>query len=805
MTFLTNSTTCCVEQNYSAPAGGPWALIVLNYTGEAVGGVYDSSFRAYVDQVQVLFGTTPEYGIWFVSQDVTRYESLFTGTFNLTFLLGAALAGGYFQTSVSLWFYPVAAGSAAPSEPNLIVPIFHRAVVTTSTPTVYDVATIPDDVVNATLEMWAYGFVNDEFWYSQPQNYRDVYVAVNGSPIVAVLPFPYINTGGDDLFTWRPITAVFTLSDRPYEYDVTGALGMIEGTHNFTANVSGVSTDSNWLIGGALLMYTNASVGPATTISYRFSAPPPHYSSGSGGDSATAAPSYSYSSEIPLAAGAENVSLTTNESFSITTVTSASKEWSNLTGSEDLASQETIQLGALNYSVVRTVDFPLVLDLGGSLVITSTTGGTYPEYGNFTTYFFNGVQAWDESNVRSLEGPDGPEVVASTLLDDRFTGGDNIFAGYEELTSPTAALLLAITFISSSTTIDFSETEFGGLLSTTFSHELIGVSYQPPGPDNAETVLLNSVNQPLVGVLVASTAVLDVGGSIQIDPVAGGGSGPYTFAYSDVPPGCTASDGSAWNCTPADPGVYALSATVTDSSGRSAPAGSVTLVVNALPTVMVSTNTTHLDVGQDGYLFASASSGTGALECHWTVNGSAPSVQPCTSVFSFSETASARYTVTVSASDSLGHDGKSVTLTLVVALPPQIVVSPGISANSTVGAAVTFTATETGGSGNSTFAWFVNNSVDVGVSGPVLTFAPAGAGAYTVSVEVTDAAGLTAFAGPIPWTVRNAPVPTTPTSAGSSPSLSDDLLLLGLGAVLGAVVGVVALRLSQAPPGRRRS
>src|SRR5579862_1309986 len=76
MYFLNASESCCVESNYSAPTG-PWAMIVLNYTGQAVNGVYDSSYRAYVDQSMVLFGTTPEYGTWTVLKDITEYSVLF--------------------------------------------------------------------------------------------------------------------------------------------------------------------------------------------------------------------------------------------------------------------------------------------------------------------------------------------------------------------------------------------------------------------------------------------------------------------------------------------------------------------------------------------------------------------------------------------------------------------------------------------------------------------------------------------------------------------------------------------------------
>jgi Peptide N-acetyl-beta-D-glucosaminyl asparaginase amidase A len=804
MTFATDSTICCVEQNFSAPAGGPWDLIVLNYTGQAVGGVYDSSYRAYVDQVQVLFGTTPEYGIWFVAQDVTRYASLFTGTFNFTFLLGAATVGGYFETSVSLSFYPPAPGTVAPTEPNLILPLFHRVFVTPSTPDVFDTATVPTDVVNATLELWTYPFGPDEFWYSTAQAYRNLYVDVNGTPIVSLLPFPYIQTGGQDLFAWRPITAVFTASARPYEYDVTAALGMIEGTHNFSANVTGASSGSSWLIGGSLLLYTNASAGPATTLSYRFSAPPPRYTSGSTGDSATDAPSYAYSSAIPLNGTPENVSISTNESFSLSLARSSSGEWNNITGSESLSSHETSVWDGQTYSTVRSLVFPLAMDVGQSLVISSTTGGTYPEYGNFTSYFLNADQEWVESSVRTLETATGPQIVASSLVDDRCTGGDNVYAGAEELTGPTSALILSISFVASSTIIDYSAVQFGGRLATTFSHELIGASYQPPGPDNAETVLVNQVSSPLAASVSASTTVLDVGGSVQLDPIAGGGTAPYTFTYSGVPPGCTPTVDLAWSCAPTAAGIYEISAVARDASGDSVTLAPVTLVVNPLPTVAPTASRTAIDAGQSVVLLAGASGGTGALECGWTVNATATVAQSCSANFTLLGAAPGTYTVTVAASDALGALSGPVTLSLVVAAPPLLSVAPGSGGNATLGVALTFTATVAGGSGNTSFLWYVNGTVVPGVPGPVLVYDPSGAGTYTISVEAIDEVGGTAFEGPFTWTIHNATMPAPPAPSGSGSDLGGELLLVGLGAVLGAVVAVVAVRLLPPPRSRQR-
>ncbi|MCI4340609.1 MAG: PKD domain-containing protein, partial [Thermoplasmata archaeon] len=120
------------------------------------------------------------------------------------------------------------------------------------------------------------------------------------------------------------------------------------------------------------------------------------------------------------------------------------------------------------------------------------------------------------------------------------------------------------------------------------------------------------------------------------------------------------------------------------------------------------------------------------------------------------------------------------------------------------GRAVTFTATMIGGTGNATYIWFVNNSVVTGVPGPVLILAPAGGGRYTVSVEATDAAGVTSFAGPVTWSV-SASVGASPTSTSPGMDLSTGLLFLAAGVGLGAAVVFLAfwLRRPSAPTRRR--
>ena len=399
---------------------------------------------------------------------------------------------------------------------------------------------------------------------------------------------------------------------------------------------------------------------------------------------------------------------------------------------------------------------------------------------------------------------DRAQVVSTTIVDDRFTGRYNVFAGTEELTGPNVALVLSITYIASATTIDYSQAVFGGLLAVSFTHELVGSDYQPPGPNYVETVLVNQITSPLVATVSASNTVVDVGSSVEIEPVAGGGTAPYTFGYSGVPIGCSASSNADWTCAPASPGAYVISATARDSAGDATDAGSLVLVVNPLPVVQPTASRAWTDVGQDLSLYSDAVDGTGALECRWAVNGTAAVAQACGADFSLTPTLAGTYTVTVGATDALGEAGKSVTLSIDVGAAPLISVSPGIGGNVTLGGSISLSATVAGGSGNDSFAWFVNSAAIPGVAGAVFTYVPPGAGSYSLSVQATDEAGAIAFSGPFTWTVRNATAPASSSSSSGGPSVTDELLFFGLGVAVGVGAAVVALRLARPPQRPRR-
>lgn len=295
------------------PSGG-WGLILLNFTTLSSAyngsGVYDVDYNVFMNDITVLFGTLPESGTSIVLKNITEYESRLVGTVpyeirhphdceaNST----SDIASCDYNSSISISFYPAnpGAGFAAPHEPTEVIPLWNYTKIngTTGYESNSTEATVPGNTTSAILQVYPYGYgycqpsccttaegnecpTNDEFWYSLEDNFEagdlratEVSVTPPGGasqPLAYVLPFPYINTGGLNLYAWNPIPATYTLDNPPDEVNVTGALGFIEGTLNWTVQVTlggsftPIGDGSYWHETGDVLIYTSPEASGAVT------------------------------------------------------------------------------------------------------------------------------------------------------------------------------------------------------------------------------------------------------------------------------------------------------------------------------------------------------------------------------------------------------------------------------------------------------------------------------------------------------------------------------------------------------------
>ena len=89
--------------------------------------------------------------------------------------------------------------------------------------------TLPTNITDAYLDVFAQGQSNDEFWYSCVPNdlatelescsntaFRESEITIDGTPAGVAPVYPWIFTGGIDPFLWIPIPGVQTLNFRPY-------------------------------------------------------------------------------------------------------------------------------------------------------------------------------------------------------------------------------------------------------------------------------------------------------------------------------------------------------------------------------------------------------------------------------------------------------------------------------------------------------------------------------------------------------------------------------------------------------------
>ncbi|HEY2442248.1 MAG TPA: peptide-N4-asparagine amidase [Streptosporangiaceae bacterium] len=278
---------------------GRWAEVVLDVTGTESGRQFDRLCEVFDGSSQIFLGVTPEptpAGIrWHVSKDITGYLPLLTGrrtfsTFVDNFL--STVDNGIPVITAKLLFYP-AGGSFAPAQPaspaapalagaainetGPAAPPQHPGVPTDVVPvlpagatntfstvnagqTVTATVSLPDNPTTATLDLYAVGQQNDEFWWGVNPAFREIEVSIDGKPAGLVWPYPYVYTGGVNPLIWRPVTGIHTMDIPSYRLDLTPFAGMLAGTHTISLTVT--NNTGFWLAGGSLLLTTG---GGATT------------------------------------------------------------------------------------------------------------------------------------------------------------------------------------------------------------------------------------------------------------------------------------------------------------------------------------------------------------------------------------------------------------------------------------------------------------------------------------------------------------------------------------------------------------
>ncbi|MEM4115410.1 MAG: peptide-N4-asparagine amidase, partial [Saccharolobus sp.] len=493
------------------PTGG-WSLILLNFSISVKGELFDVDHNVWMNNIEVLFGTLPEYGTSTVLKNITEYEYALQGTVHwyVREPYGFISKNASHHVNLSVSFYPPVSGIKPPTEPNMIIPLWNYTTLSPTSETNTTIANIPTNTTRAILELYPYGYGVDEFWYADEPSFRAVNISVDNVSLAYALPFPYINTGGINLFAWRPLTASYTLDDRPITIDLTGALGFIEGTKNWTVSITpNVTSGSYWHITGDLLIYTNSSALKAKPINYLFNnfkvqtyqtpnttlyvSPLAYYNQ-------TAIADYKYSSEILSSSGIiETVSTETSLYFKndqlITPI------WENVTGNEVTSTTTSIAMNGTTTIETDTLSFPLQIQSGAYFTQTGTytyNGATYP-IGNITELLNNFYQTFNSSSVISTITPNGTTVSISYFNNTALVPLSE-WIGKLKFVSSTGAIITSIIFNNAATTKSYNQYNTINDPSHIYIHTIEGSDYINNATiantsNNVETIYTDTVSR----------------------------------------------------------------------------------------------------------------------------------------------------------------------------------------------------------------------------------------------------------------------------------------------------------------------
>ncbi len=248
------------------------------------------------------------------------------------------------------------------------------------------------------------------------------------------------------------------------------------------------------------------------------------------------------------------------------------------------------------------------------------------------------------------------------------------------------------------------------------------------GPCNASSTIVVPVT--VLGVSITAVDPVCTPTSGSCTAVVSGGSAPYSYVWS--PGGQTTA-----TITGLAAGTYDVAVSATGVCGATATA---TLVAAPAPlTLAVSTTDVSCSGGSDGGATVTPSGGAAPYAIQWTPGGQGGN--------SLVNVQAGSYTATVT--DAAGCTADTA---VSVGAPLPLVVTAMADATICSGSSTTLTATTTGGTGGSTFAW--------SPAGPVV--APSATTVFTV--VATDANGCTSASDAVQITVAALPIPVVENS-----------------------------------------
>jgi len=184
--------------------------------------------------------------------------------------------------SAELEFYPLAKGETAPLAADVVLPLSAgpsggTVGLGSTSSALAGTFTLPTNIQNAYLDVYAQSHSGDEFWYTCVPNdvatelqscsntgFRETEISIDGQPAGVAPVFPWIFTGGIDPFLWFPIPGVQTLNFVPYRVNLTPFAGLLSNGRPHTVSLSVFNANNYFSATASLLLYLDVSTTQVT-------------------------------------------------------------------------------------------------------------------------------------------------------------------------------------------------------------------------------------------------------------------------------------------------------------------------------------------------------------------------------------------------------------------------------------------------------------------------------------------------------------------------------------------------------------
>lgn len=464
---------------------GTWETAVLNVTGYDAGTAYDYFNSFSLNGATVWLGVNPEAGSWAVNVNISQFMSFFDGKASIS-VSGTTLGlhqnfRGIQYNNYTLLLYPVPAGQSPPTYPSQVIPL--------SSGTTY--VNIPANTVAADIQSIV---IDNEFQYTLNPAWAAYTWTVNGTKLADSFIYPWINSGGIDLFSWRPVYPPYMLNHQWNVVNLTDALGIIEGTH-VPVQVSGASEGPGvGLFLGNLFLYSQSNVLGAKQLNYRFherslvnvTQTTPGLVNENGNN-------YSlYDSYRGIYYGGSSLIKTSNGAIKVTSDTRMNfanlqslpnAVWQNLSQDETTVTHTTTAyyekgMHGMVSSTTSTV-FPVSFDYGAVLNYMYSSGDL--SYYNYTSYFENVMEAYNVSTF-TTSNINGHHSASYASTSNMIYDTNGIFSSVLEF-GPGFAVILNVTYTYHNTKKVFTSVStgfsHGGFTTSIWTHKLAALGTDP--------------------------------------------------------------------------------------------------------------------------------------------------------------------------------------------------------------------------------------------------------------------------------------------------------------------------------------